>query len=83
MCEAAHMRQRHTVTEAHVQRSVHTVSATLPTVFRLPLSKMDHCRQALLCLVTYCEKKRENIETFSVSHGWNDDLRMGAMPKYL
>ena len=40
--EAAHMRLRHTVAEAHMQRNVHTVFATLPPVFRLPLSKMDH-----------------------------------------
>ena len=53
------MRQRHTVAKAHIQLSVHTVSATLPPVFRLPPSKMDHRRRALLCrVVACCWKKR-------------------------
>ena len=83
-CEAVHMRQRNTVTEAHIQRSTHTVSATLPPVFHSLLSKMDHRRCALLCLVVaYCVKKRKKVEGLSVSHGWNDDLRLLAMPKYL
>ena len=51
------MRQRHTVANAH---SVHTVSATLMPVFRLPPSKMDHRRRALLCrFVACCAKKRK------------------------
>ena len=44
------MRLRHAVAKAHIQLSVHTVSATQPTlspVFRLTPSKMDHRRRAL------------------------------------
>ena len=47
MSEAAHMSQRHAVAKVYIQLSIHTVSATLPPLFRLPPSKIDHRRRAL------------------------------------
>ena len=58
------MRQRHAVAKAHIQLSVLTVSATLPPVFRLPPSKMDH-RSSLCSVVSLLpavrKKRRKSL----------------------
>ena len=88
LCEAAHMRQRNTVTEAHIQRSVHIVSATecySPSSVSpksLENGPSSPC-SAVSCCCLLCEEEGKKVEKFSVSHGWNVDLRLEAMPKYL
>ena len=67
------MRQRHAVAKAHIQLSVHTVSATFPPVFRLSLKDgpSSPCSVVSRCCLL-CGRRGGKVEKFGVSHGWND-----------